>query len=266
MTTPAEATGSIPNIPQPVDEAKINFSPLETGRLVLRTFAPNDADSLHSLINDWRVCRTLAHVAYPYGRDQADAWISETATQLREGTGCHVAITGVEAGREMLVGGVGLRLDRAAREGRLGYWVGWQFWGHGVATEAAGRLARWAMANMEIDRLTATVAIDNPSSIAVLRRIGFRPAGEAMQDFAGRGEQRVVHFTASRDDIFGHAEATALAPLPAGAKPLLLVAACALIDADGRVLLARRPEGKKMAGLWEFPAASWRPAKLPKPR
>lgn len=34
---------------------------------------------------------------------------------------------------------------------------------------------------------------------------------------------------------------------------ILTVAACALIDADGRVLLARRPEGKSMAGLWEFP-------------
>jgi 8-oxo-dGTP diphosphatase len=34
---------------------------------------------------------------------------------------------------------------------------------------------------------------------------------------------------------------------------LLLVAACALIDTDGRVLLAQRPEGKAMAGLWEFP-------------
>jgi 8-oxo-dGTP diphosphatase len=34
---------------------------------------------------------------------------------------------------------------------------------------------------------------------------------------------------------------------------LVLVAACALIDADGRVLLAQRPEGKPMAGLWEFP-------------
>jgi 8-oxo-dGTP diphosphatase len=34
---------------------------------------------------------------------------------------------------------------------------------------------------------------------------------------------------------------------------LVLVAACALIDSDGRVLLARRPEGKPMAGLWEFP-------------
>ncbi len=34
---------------------------------------------------------------------------------------------------------------------------------------------------------------------------------------------------------------------------LVLVAACALVDADGRVLLAQRPEGKTMAGLWEFP-------------
>ena len=34
---------------------------------------------------------------------------------------------------------------------------------------------------------------------------------------------------------------------------LVLVAACALIDADGRVLIARRPEGRPMAGLWEFP-------------
>ncbi|MGV0879746.1 8-oxo-dGTP diphosphatase MutT [Martelella sp. FLE1502] len=38
-----------------------------------------------------------------------------------------------------------------------------------------------------------------------------------------------------------------------GSKRLLLVAACALIDADGRILLAQRPEGKALAGLWEFP-------------
>ncbi len=34
---------------------------------------------------------------------------------------------------------------------------------------------------------------------------------------------------------------------------LVLVAACALIDPDGRVLIAQRPQGKSMAGLWEFP-------------
>lgn len=36
-------------------------------------------------------------------------------------------------------------------------------------------------------------------------------------------------------------------------RKILLVAACALIDQDGRILLAQRPEGKSLAGLWEFP-------------
>jgi 8-oxo-dGTP diphosphatase len=34
---------------------------------------------------------------------------------------------------------------------------------------------------------------------------------------------------------------------------LILVVACALIDPDGRILIAQRPQGKSMAGLWEFP-------------
>jgi len=36
-------------------------------------------------------------------------------------------------------------------------------------------------------------------------------------------------------------------------QPLMLVVAVALVDPDGRVLIAQRPEGKSMAGLWEFP-------------
>lgn len=49
---------------------------------------------------------------------------------------------------------------------------------------------------------------------------------------------------------------------PAG-KRLLLVAACALVDADGRVLLAQRPEGKQLAGLWEFPGGKVEPGETP---
>ena len=49
----------------------------------------------------------------------------------------------------------------------------------------------------------------------------------------------------------------------APAPPLVLVAAVALVDVDGRVLLARRPEGKTMAGLWEFPGGKLRPGETP---
>ena len=44
---------------------------------------------------------------------------------------------------------------------------------------------------------------------------------------------------------------------------LVLVAACALIDPDGRVLIAQRPPGKSMAGLWEFPGGKIEPGELP---
>jgi 8-oxo-dGTP diphosphatase len=46
-------------------------------------------------------------------------------------------------------------------------------------------------------------------------------------------------------------------------KPVVLVAACALVDADGRVLLAQRPPGKPMAGLWEFPGGKIEPGETP---
>ncbi len=44
---------------------------------------------------------------------------------------------------------------------------------------------------------------------------------------------------------------------------LVLVAACALIDPDGRVLLAQRPAGRAMAGLWEFPGGKLEPGERP---
>ncbi len=47
------------------------------------------------------------------------------------------------------------------------------------------------------------------------------------------------------------------------AVPLILVAAVVLVDTDGRVLLAQRPEGKAMSGLWEFPGGKVDPGETP---
>ena len=47
------------------------------------------------------------------------------------------------------------------------------------------------------------------------------------------------------------------------AKPVILVVAAALIDPDGRMLIAQRPPGKAMAGLWEFPGGKWEPGETP---
>lgn len=49
----------------------------------------------------------------------------------------------------------------------------------------------------------------------------------------------------------------------AAAVPTVLVVAVALIDPDGRVLIAKRPEGKQLAGLWEFPGGKVEPGERP---
>ena len=46
-------------------------------------------------------------------------------------------------------------------------------------------------------------------------------------------------------------------------RKILLVAACALVDGDGRILLAQRPQGKSLAGLWEFPGGKVEPGETP---
>ncbi|MBD0427880.1 (deoxy)nucleoside triphosphate pyrophosphohydrolase [Aquisalinus flavus] len=46
-------------------------------------------------------------------------------------------------------------------------------------------------------------------------------------------------------------------------KKILLVAACALVDRDGRILLTERPEGKSMAGYWEFPGGKVEEGEIP---
>jgi 8-oxo-dGTP diphosphatase len=51
--------------------------------------------------------------------------------------------------------------------------------------------------------------------------------------------------------------------MPITEADMLLVVACALVDKDGRVLVAQRPAGKSMAGLWEFPGGKIEPSETP---
>ncbi len=243
--------------PPPI--APPHFRPLTAGRLTLRAFEPGDAEPLHRLVNDWAVVRMLSRLPFPYPRTLADEWVGASARGVANGTGYPLAITRMEGGVETLVGCAEIGIEGTV--GELGYWVGRRFWGQGIATEAAGRLARWALAHLDLDGLAATVAIDNPASAAVLERIGFKRAGLETKAFLARGgEHSVIRFTAGRADLDPGPSVHTDTPHE---TRIVLVAACALVDADGRILLARRPEGRSMAGLWEFPGGKLNPGETP---
>ncbi|CAP56121.1 bifunctional GNAT family N-acetyltransferase/(deoxy)nucleoside triphosphate pyrophosphohydrolase [Gluconacetobacter diazotrophicus] len=233
---------------------------LQAGPYRLRTLLPSDAGTMHRLVNDWSVIRMLSRVPFPYPRGLTDDWIASTQDLSRRGAAYHFAITHPESDDpDSLMGCIGVQVNAAARSATVGYWVGRPYWNRKVASTTVERIARWALATLPIERVAAAVAHDNPASIAVLRRIGFRETGSGRQAFVSRGtgDHPVLLFEATRADLAMDDPGVGSAPLPAGRTPeqkrVILVAAVALVDTDGRILLARRPEGKPMAGLWEFP-------------
>ena len=244
------------------NDAPPDFAPLRTERLALRALRREDAAALHRLVNDWEVAKTLARVPFPYPRALADEWIVSTWAQIAAGEAWHLAVAGAD---DALLGCAGLTLDRRGGRAELGYWIGRPHWGKGLGPEAAGRLARWALDELGVLAVHASALRDNARSVSVLRRLGFRDAGEGTQTFLSRGggPMPVLLFEAERVDLAAADAALPTAPEPAAAAAVLLVVACALVDPDGRVLLARRPEGKPMAGLWEFPGGKAHPGETP---
>lgn len=242
--------------------------------LLLRPLSLQDASVVHRLINDWSVVRMLSHLPFPYPRDLADKWIESIISESQNGAAYHFAITRDNT----LLGVIGLTLSDRRDEGALGYWIGPHLWGQGITTRAAQRVTSWAFTHLKLKRITADVSVDNPASAAVLRKAGFHEAGEAKRRFVSRGQECPVTIfectpaeplttSAPNTTPVESAEPQRtvqheITPPPAKSRTLLVVAA-ALINHEGKILLARRPEGKPLAGLWEFPGGKIEPHESP---
>jgi 8-oxo-dGTP diphosphatase len=89
-----------------------------------------------------------------------------------------------------------------------------------------------------LSRIEAAAVPANRRSIRVQEKLGLMLIGERLEPAPARG---------------GHMKVEVRSLARSLARRRVLVSAVALVDVDGRVLLARRPPGKPLAGLWEFP-------------
>ncbi|MGE5548811.1 MAG: bifunctional GNAT family N-acetyltransferase/(deoxy)nucleoside triphosphate pyrophosphohydrolase [Solirubrobacterales bacterium] len=215
--------------------------PLLTARLRLRPFTEADVPGLARLLDDWEVVRLTANIPHPYREEDARSFLETMAAKCAARTGVVLAME--RTLDRQVIGAVGFGTEHDGTP-EIGYWVGREHWGEGYATEAVRRLLRHLFADLGYPRAWASAHPDNAASRRVLEKAGLARAGHEMVGMPARGQSVIAPIYAVSADDWKAAHA---------ARPTVLVTAAALIDPDNRVLMASRPPGKMMSGLWEFP-------------
>ena len=139
----------------------------------LRQWFGSDAGPLVPIANDPYIARYLSHVfPQPYTRADADRWIHEQAQTETIGQFA-IEVDG------QLAGGIGFIVGRAERAGTasLGYWLGRNYWGRGIMTEAVEIATQWAFDTWRVRRIWANVMDPNIGSARVLEKAGFMLEG-----------------------------------------------------------------------------------------
>ncbi len=217
--------------------------PLVSERLILRRPAASDAPAIAAAVADPDILAFLPLLPDPYALVDAERWIAEADESYGRIGICDLVICRASDGA--LVGVVGFR-PRSDGTAETGYWIAKDHRGHGYAAEATRRFAAHAFERLGYRRIVAAVKPENVASQKVIARIGFVRIGEETRDYPNRGWHHRLDVYALDAPECGRD--TVLPPVPT-----VLVSAVALVDIDGRVLIAQRPPGKSMAGLWEFP-------------
>ena len=151
------------------------YPTLETERLVLRAFVPEDAPAVRLHCSDRDIASTTLTIPHPYPEGAAEEWIASHDAAFQGGEAITLAITLRETGE--VAGAIGLTFKLHHGRAEMGYWVGKPHWGRGYATEAGRQLARWGFEAMGLHRIVAHHMTRNPSSGAVMRKMGMRHEG-----------------------------------------------------------------------------------------
>ena len=191
---------------------------IETERLTLRRFAQDDAPAIAAALSDREMSWTLGRVPHPYGLEDARDYLRSLESRSND-----VHAVCLRAGKDRegpLVGSASIayRVPGCTDEGEgeraitLGYWIAREHWGQGYASEAvAGKLfEHFARGGGTV---LARAFADNPASLRVLRHVGFRVTGEALDTNLVRGGAFPVRLhECTADDFRGAAWNMHLAP------------------------------------------------------
>jgi len=164
---------------------------LETPRLLLRPPRLEDAAAIEAMAGERQVAEMTSSIPHPYPPGGAAEFLASLADPAADGADFHVTIERRADGT--VIGMVGLFPSPQAPSGQIGYYVGPHYWGHGYATEAAGRMVRYGFENLRLPRMLAHVFVGNERSLRVLQKLGFAVVGEITRDLPVRGGlKRVV--------------------------------------------------------------------------
>ena len=165
----------------------------QTSRLQLRALDAIDIEAVLRLAGDPVIAETMISVPHPLLRATVEEWVA--CNEASNGSSAHRYFSAVRSEDHELVGVVALRhVDREHLQAELSFWIGRPFWGHGLASEAAGAIVGFAFEGLGLNRLEAYHMVRNPASGQVLQRMGFEREGVLRERVrkAGRFEDVVV--------------------------------------------------------------------------
>ena len=233
------------------DSLGLSVLPIRSARLTLRKLRGEDAAAIEELAGEPEVALHTLNIPYPYSAGIGQAWVKAANRELIAGAELQLAIERTEDGA--LVGAIGFGPRRQDLTAEIGYWIGVPYWNRGYATEAVAAMVAHGFARMSLRAVEAAAEADNAASIRVQEKLGFARVRVDKREAVNRGALVTLEVRRLEAGAWRAAH-------PA---PMLLVAAVALVDADGRVLIAQRPAGKAMAGLWEFPGGKLHDGETP---
>jgi [ribosomal protein S5]-alanine N-acetyltransferase len=159
---------------------------LELTQCIVRPWTTADAESLQRHANNRNVSIHLRdRFPFPYELENARTFLGWLAGQPSP------TVWAIEVGGEA-VGGIGieLRSDVERVSAEIGYWLGEQVWGRGVATEALRAVTADAFTRYDLTRIFAVPFADHVASIRVLEKAGYEREGVMRQSAIKDGRVR----------------------------------------------------------------------------